>query len=210
MSNAMKLAGVLVTEARGKLSPLEYLKAAIREVDDDTVRDLAVAYLLSRVKNAERSGVLTVERSASRRPSPNQPGYQEWAARPENAAEVQANEQRQREYAAAEEKRSNEFADAREKRNREFWDEWNANFQKYKAELHVEWTNELLNSEFAVGDGTIVRWGDATREQHLARIAMHKRNAMAGLEGVARHQQAIAELDATGAVTLRDAVRTAA
>lgn len=77
---------------------------------------------------------------------------------------------------------------------------------KYAAELRIEWTAELLDAEFALGDGTSVSWGDASREQHELRMAMHRRNAIAGAEGFARHSQAIELLDNSGASSLREAL----
>lgn len=74
----------------------------------------------------------------------------------------------------------------------------------YAASLKIEWTAELLGSEFALPDGSRTTWGEATVGQHRDRVAMFTANAQANLEGAARHEKAIAELVASGAHTLSD------
>lgn len=74
----------------------------------------------------------------------------------------------------------------------------------YAAALRVEWTSELLASEFAMPDGVRTTWGEATIDQHRERLAMFTANAQANIEGAARHQKAIDELSASGATSLRD------
>lgn len=68
----------------------------------------------------------------------------------------------------------------------------------------------LLNETFALGDGSKVRWGQATRAEHSQRIIMLTKQS-AGIEATAeRHRNAIAMLDFAGAVCLDDAYRAAA
>lgn len=81
---------------------------------------------------------------------------------------------------------------------------------EYKAQLHAEWTEDLLNSSFALPDGEQVTWGSATTEQHQARVAMFMNNAMTNLEGAARHERAIDDLVSHGSRTLNDLVSVAA
>lgn len=77
---------------------------------------------------------------------------------------------------------------------------------KFKADMRIEWTNELLASEFALGDGTYVTWGAASVEQHEARMKMHSANARAGVEGYARHSKAVDAIKAVNARSLNEAV----
>ena len=82
--------------------------------------------------------------------------------------------------------------------------------EEYKAELRTEWTTELLDATFALPDGIRVMWGEATIEQHEARIQMLSSIASGTLETAARHGQAVDELRAASAATLNDLVRVAA
>lgn len=80
----------------------------------------------------------------------------------------------------------------------------------YKAQLRIEWTAELLSSTFGVGDGTLVTWGEATADQHRDRLEMFKSNAIANIEGAARHEAALDTLTSTGAPCLNLAVQARA
>lgn len=80
----------------------------------------------------------------------------------------------------------------------------------YKAELRIEWTADLLASTFSVGDGTFVTWGEATADHHRDRVEMFKANAIANIEGAARHEAALDTLTTTGAPCLNMAVATKA
>lgn len=68
----------------------------------------------------------------------------------------------------------------------------------------IEWTKELLESSFAMPDGTRVLWADATVEQHAERVEMLKKNAGANINAAARHEQAIASITHAGVTALRD------
>lgn len=79
-------------------------------------------------------------------------------------------------------------------------------FRDLKSVWRMEWTAELLDSTFALADGSRVTWGDATADQHRERVDMFRRNALANLEGAARHEQAIDALMESGAKSLRKMV----
>lgn len=64
----------------------------------------------------------------------------------------------------------------------------------YRDELRIEWTAELLETEFALPDGTRVTWGHASVANHQERAEMFEANAHANLEGAARHRKAISDL----------------
>lgn len=103
-----------------------------------------------------------------------------------------------------------EFQEGVDKRNRQLWDKLEENLRAYTEEMRVQWTDELLNSQFSLPDGTPVTWGTATADQHEARYEMFKNNAMSNLEGAARHKQALDELRQTGAANLIQATRRGA
>lgn len=182
----------IVTEAASKLSPIEYLKATVGTLSREDVDALAIAYLYGQVKNRARSVVLVAERGAER----GAERTPERTTPPEHLAEFER------------QKRAREIENERRDRQitNELWASMNSAAEKYKERLRMDWTEELLGSEFALGDGTRVRWGDATAEQHRYRYELHKRNALAGLEGAARHHQAIERLEATGSRTLYDSM----
>lgn len=78
--------------------------------------------------------------------------------------------------------------------------------EEYKAALFMEWTDDLLASTFALNDGRLVTWGEATIADHEERIAMFERNAHANLEGAARHALAITRLRESDAAKLAELV----
>jgi hypothetical protein len=80
----------------------------------------------------------------------------------------------------------------------------------YRETMFIEWTQELLGSQFALLDGTYVTWGDATVGQHTERREMFKKNVAANLEGASRHDIAISQLRQAGAACLNDLVKEAA
>lgn len=202
MSDLINHARSLVVAAADKLSPVTFLENAVAELDRADVEKLAVAYLLAQVKGRNRSNVLSIERGATTKTQPLKYGtaaWETWATLPENLEAAKS----ERNYRA-------DLAKISVDTQRKYIEGLNSILNKFKDELRVEWTRELLDQKFALGDGTDVTWGHATREQHEIRLAMHKRNAIAGLEGAARHQQAIETLESTGCLTLGEAVKVAA
>lgn len=82
--------------------------------------------------------------------------------------------------------------------------------EDYARHLRMEWTAELLATGFPLPDGTRTTWGQATIEQHQARVAMFEGQALNAVEGAARHRKAIHALQATGARCLAEAAEAAA
>ncbi len=72
------------------------------------------------------------------------------------------------------------------------------------AELEIEWTAALLTTTVSLPDGSRVEWGEATREQHEARLEMLAKHAAGELETAARHRAAIDAIDAAGARCLNE------
>lgn len=75
------------------------------------------------------------------------------------------------------------------------------------ADRAVRWTVELLDSSFALPDGTRVRWGDASVSQHMDRAAYLETQAASVVETAALHRQAIQEICDQNVNTLREVVK---
>lgn len=182
----------IVKDAAEKLSPATYISMRVRQMERAEVDALAVAYLLAQVKMRKRSVVLETERDAQvKHVFAVGTGYG-GAPTPELAAEWKQQDDKQ--LAA----------------NRATRSAVDAAIRAQVEAAHTEWNDRLLRSKFALGDGTETTWGEATREQHQYRFDMHKTNAVAGVEGAARHLEAIEKLDATGCLTLTEAVTVTA
>lgn len=82
----------------------------------------------------------------------------------------------------------------------------NALLNKIRFDVAVEWTREILTTEFALSDGTRVTWGEATADQHLARVSMLHDHAAANAHAASRHEAALQALADSGARCLNDAV----
>lgn len=137
--------------------------------------------------------------------------YREWAATDEGKRIVA-----QREEFAAREQAEQAEADR-------LWDEdpmeWNRRYgsgriavalEEYAATIRLQVTRELLESSFALGDGRVVTWGDATIADHMTRIGLLQRQAIGTGEAIVRHEAAIGMLREAGAATLSDIATVAA
>lgn len=69
----------------------------------------------------------------------------------------------------------------------------------------MEFTEAFLNSEFAVGDGRRVTWGDATSDDHIARIKLMQAQIAGINEDIELHQRVVEVLSTFDAPTLREA-----
>lgn len=172
--------------------------SAARGLDEAMLRKLAADHLVSLAKMSRRAQVLRIENEAARdraavmhekptgrRPQRGTAAHRRWlAASPEN----EAYEDR---LAMAE---IDAFAG--------LMSGLQQSLTKYTAAMRMEWTQELLGSEFALPNGQRVTWGEATAEQHATRLAMFMDKAAANLEGAARHRKALDELEKMGAANL--------
>jgi hypothetical protein len=75
------------------------------------------------------------------------------------------------------------------------------------ADRAVQWTVELLESSFALPDGTRVRWGDATVSQHADRASALESQAASVVETAALHRQAIDAIRDRNVNTLREVAK---
>lgn len=94
-----------------------------------------------------------------------------------------------------------------DERLRLIYDTYEANL---RAQIFVEWTEELLAAEIAMPDGSRTTWGLATIQQHRLRHDMLAKNAMANMENAARHSIAIEALTTSGAPNLAALVEQSA
>lgn len=131
----------------------------------------------------------------------------------ERAAELAAPKPTREEAARARQERESERMVARrerEQRSNEYYSGLVARLMpiinEHTERLRLQWTEELLASPFALPDGTVVVWGEATEAQHRQRLDMFMANAAANVEGASRHQQALEALSASGARTLNEFV----
>lgn len=76
--------------------------------------------------------------------------------------------------------------------------------ERRAEEVGIEWTAALLTTTVALPDGSRVEWGEATREQHAARLDMLAKHAAGELETAARHRAAIGAIDAAGVQCLNE------
>jgi hypothetical protein len=168
-----------------------------RGLDDGMLRRLAVQYIVDKVRDHGRHVTLMAERRAMReqllhelsrpgRPAP--PAGRQWRRTPEQEAEIAAQD------AAIQARYVRTLTDV---------------MHRYTEEMRLEWTQELLDSTFVGADGELITWGDASADDHRARVEMFMRNAEANMEGAARHTKALHALEATGAATLRGLVAAA-
>lgn len=74
--------------------------------------------------------------------------------------------------------------------------------KQHSDRVGLEVTEELCATEFALGDGSRVLWGDATVADHQQRIALLQVNAVANIETAARHEAAIRMLNALNRIAL--------
>jgi hypothetical protein len=157
----------------------QFMLNETRSMSRESVDMLASAYLISELR--------------SRRPKPARASTPRPKATPEQEARF-AQIQREIELTA-------------EQKQAEFIRSMSTAFTKLKAAWHIEWTDELLNSTVQLADGSTIAFGDATREQHIARATIHRRNTALNMEAAVRHEKAVEALNETGASTLREALR---
>lgn len=187
----------------------EAARSYAARVPEDVARYMAGEYLADQVCHAIRQETLAAERTAIRarvlqefsagqapesrsfgRPKRGTARYQEWVATTDEGKRY--------------EERMVEYDEQESEARRRFFEKQNQIVQEYAAEIRLELTNELLSSAFALGDGTWVTWGEATAEQHRERRDMFLSNAVANTQGAARHEKALAALEAAHVDTLRE------
>ncbi len=181
----------------------EAAKEVVAGAPMGALRLMAREFVVAAIARQEREDALRVERAAQRErqshehagpPGPRRSAaYRRWVIETDEGRDYEAQWQA--------------TSDAINER-------WMANLvammDGFRAELRMEWTAELLDTPFALPDGSQVAWGDASIEQHRTRRQMFMDNARVNVEGAARHDQAIRDLEANGAATLRDLVSVSA
>src|SRR5690242_5687550 len=85
-----------------------------------------------------------------------------------------------------------------EVRSAQAWRAFNASVREWEDGLEMRWTAELLDTHFALADGTGVTWGSATERDHFERMSMFVDASSNSIEGAARHKAAIAAIRGAG------------
>lgn len=190
-----------------RLSTRVIARQLVSTQDRSLVEFLAVEFLVAEVQRAQRAATLEAERGSEvsvraqhaeglfpgRKPRKGTRAREEWESGTDEG----------RAWVAAEEAawaRSQQLLHGALKKA----------LDRYSEDLKMKWTAELLNSTFTLRDGTVVTWGDATVDDHRSRQQMFLENAHANLEGAARHEAALRDLEASGATTLREMAGAAA
>jgi len=75
---------------------------------------------------------------------------------------------------------------------------------RYREAIVMQWTQELLDSRFALGDGRRPTWGEATTEEHECRIQLLLRSTHGGLMAIARHEAALSVMRKAGVRCLNE------
>jgi hypothetical protein len=196
MTARIQPSSLLVDLVRGISSTLADVDGSAVSIAEtlelETARDLARRWLAEQVKGVMREETLAAERAAD---AERQRKFDERNSRPEVVAER--------------ERRDHEYAEERDAIRERHWARMHQLVSDFAMDLRLQWTAELLASEFALPDGSAVTWGDATVEQHEARREMFAANAVANVEGAARHKAAITALTSADAKCLNDLVVTA-
>jgi hypothetical protein len=156
-------------------------------MDDRSVRAMAVEWMVNEVESYLRGGVLSQEKASELRATPDVISKQKgWWEGPKGRA-MQA--RRDREY---------------EEHKKKWSDKKIIVVDKLNAEVLLDLNKRLLKSAFALGDGTSVQWGEATKAQHEARLELLMKNVEGNLDTANRHRAAIEMLIDTQKKTLNE------
>jgi hypothetical protein len=171
----------------------------VRNAGLDVTYALASAALVGAARARRRAITLEEERKASR----NEAAQHSETATPFSPSEGGFTVYSRRYWEWVESTdQGKRWHDARERWEQSRWSGLRELVDDMTAQLRIKWEKELLDSKFALSDGTRVSWADATIEQHEERAAMFERNVLANAEGAARHRRAIADLTHAGVGTL--------
>lgn len=181
----------------------------VRTLPESTVRTIAADHVFDMLADRERMRTLRAERQAT------STGNEQYRTYSERRGEWPHGTRMPRKGTKARERWEQETEEGRA------WVEMERDFEhkkyeglaclldEWKDHLRIEWTAELLESEISMPDGRRTTWGAASLDDHRKRKAMFESNAVANLEGAARHAKAIEDLESTGASCLNDVVRAA-
>lgn len=186
----------------------EVARELVAEASPSLVATLAVEYLVGVVASAQRADTREAERASEVRPTASLYESPQSTGRiPRKGSQARADWERNTEEGRA-------WAEAEEAAEIRRWQMTlgvlGKALERYAEDLHIKWTAELLDSSFALRDGSVISWGDASIEQHRERRQMFLDNAHVNMEGAARHEVAIRELEASGTDTLRALVGASA
>ena len=185
-------------ESEGPITP-ERASTFLHMINGPELEEIILAWMCEKARDLRRSGTLAEERRQEMSRRISERSREAWAG-PQGA---QRRERQSRERLAA--VREREKADAaREAARTAALAAITEQIDLCIQSAQVVWRKEMLESSFAMTDGSTVTWGDASVAQHEARAEMFMSNAVVNVEGAARHRQAIAEIVSSGASCLND------
>lgn len=170
--------------------PEKIAREIVADFSHRPVTDMAEMWVAEQLAEVQRSVALDYERAA------------------EKLARIkQEEDQRRRSLPRMSRRRA---APVPEQSESDYWAELLGSIQtaldQYAVRKHLEWTQDLLNTAFALGDGRRVAWGEATVEEHRQRVQLLQGNVEGNLQAAARHLVAIRDLEGAGVKTLFDLV----
>lgn len=177
----------LLKQAATIPEPKPFLADAVSLMEREEVEKLAVAYLLNEMKRTKPSVART-----------QLPKLRRSETTPEDQAKFDAH------FRKIEQEREARSEDIRA----DFKRSMDKAFAQLKEAWKLEWTEEILNTEIPLPDGTVVKFRDATAAQHHHRAQTHRRNTMLNMEAAVRHEKAIEAIAAAGARTLGEATES--
>lgn len=179
--------------------------AVVRDVPDRVIRYLAAEYLAEAVRAAVRRDTLRQERtSMALLPDAALEAVGVAGGTVRNLPRKGTDERAEWETCTLE---GREYVRREAEIHDRFLDDQFRMVNHFVESMHAEWTAELLASTFALADGSLVTWGEASIDQHEQRKAMFERHIQVNAEGAARHAHAIATIRSADAACLSDAVR---
>lgn len=164
--------------------------------DTSALKWMAERWLRSEVTVAERCTGKAQEREASL------VAYEEERRRKRNAAGAESRQRSRDEKAAAQAAGYTDVSQYREDRITSLFQQVAEQWKPIEAAM--AFTEAFLDTEFKLGDGTKVRWGDATLDDHLTRITYMTKMIEGHQEDVRLHEQIVALITESGARTLRE------
>lgn len=169
-----------------------YSHRVVRKLSDDSLRYAARMWLEIIAKDEYRARMKSVERNAeqthSQRESTINTTHMEWTP--------------SQEYLELCRRQDEESATRRATLHQKMQDA----IQGFKDCIQLELTEELLDAGFALPDGFMVTWRDATVDQHTLRVKMLETNVMANAEAAGRHRHAIDVITSHGVQCLGEVI----
>lgn len=166
------------------------------QLDPADLREVAIRALVVEVESVRRRWAYDIERAAVRPASSPAPTTQR--------GRREANRQDRERWLAKHPEEAARFQAETDAITERFAASMREHVEAFATQVRLELTAELLASEFAVGDGRRVTWGEASMADHQSRANMLSRNAASISETAAAHLAAVRMIEERGAATLAE------